>query len=168
MANTLTDAGPTLRALLAELQGRPVAILGHMRPDGDCIGSQVALARLCLAAGLDAICVNRDRVPPNLASYVVGVKFLTNADYVADGRVALTVDCADATRVGVKLTNDRTWVVFRDGQPHDWKTHGALWAGAGSPVSLGWKEGVLKVQAGGHTFEGKLAEGRYAFTNLGP
>ncbi|MEY4086503.1 MAG: hypothetical protein RLZZ405_691, partial [Verrucomicrobiota bacterium] len=54
MANTLTDAGPTLRALLAELQGRPVAILGHMRPDGDCIGSQVALARLLLAAGIDA------------------------------------------------------------------------------------------------------------------
>jgi len=75
---------------------------------------------------------------------------------------------ADATRVGVKLTNDRTWAVFRDGQPHDWKTHGALWAGAGSPVSLGWKEGVLKVQAGGHTFEGKLADGRYTFTNLGP
>jgi nanoRNase/pAp phosphatase (c-di-AMP/oligoRNAs hydrolase) len=29
----------------------------HAVPDGDCIGSQVALARLCLAAGLDAICV---------------------------------------------------------------------------------------------------------------
>jgi phosphoesterase RecJ-like protein len=103
MANTLTDAGPTLRALLAELQGRPVAILGHMRPDGDCIGSQVALARLLLAAGIDALCVNRDRVPPNLAPYVVGVRFLTNAEYVADGRVAVTVDCADATRVGEEL-----------------------------------------------------------------
>ncbi|MEN9814864.1 MAG: hypothetical protein RLZZ412_846, partial [Verrucomicrobiota bacterium] len=46
MANTLPEAGPALRLLIAELTGRPVAVLGHMRPDGDCIGSQVALARL--------------------------------------------------------------------------------------------------------------------------
>lgn len=103
MANTLTDAGPALRHLIAELRGRPVAVLGHMRPDGDCIGSQVALARLLLAAGIDTLCVNRDRVPPNLAPYVVGVRFLTNEEYAADGRVAVTVDCADATRVGAEV-----------------------------------------------------------------
>ena len=96
-------AGPALQGLVQGLQGQKVAVLGHMRPDGDCIGSQVALARLLLSAGIDAICVNRDRVPPNLAPYVVGVKFLTNAEYVADGRVAVTVDCADATRVGEEL-----------------------------------------------------------------
>ena len=31
------------RALLAAIDGRAVAVVGHTRPDGDCIGSQVAL-----------------------------------------------------------------------------------------------------------------------------
>lgn len=75
---------------------------------------------------------------------------------------------ADDTRVGVKLTNDGSLVVFRDGQIHDWKAHASLWAGAGSPVSLGWKQGILKVQAGGYTFEGRLSGGKYTFSNLGP
>lgn len=74
----------------------------------------------------------------------------------------------DGTRVGVKLTTDASLVVFRDGQIHDWQTHADLWAGSGSPVSLGWKQGILRVQAGGYTFEGKLSGGRYSFSNLGP
>ena len=72
------------------------------------------------------------------------------------------------TRVGVKLTTDASLVVFRDGQIHDWQTHADLWAGSGSPVSLGWKQGILRVHAGGYTFEGKLSGGRYSFSNLGP
>ena len=74
----------------------------------------------------------------------------------------------DGTRVGVKLTTDASLVVFRDGQIHDWQTHADLWAGSGSPVSLGWKQGILRVQACGYTFEGKLSGGRYSFSNLGP
>jgi hypothetical protein len=74
----------------------------------------------------------------------------------------------DGTRVGVKLTTDASLVVFRDGRIHDWQTHADLWAGSGSPVSLGWKQGILRVQAGGYTFEGKLSGGRYTFSNLGP
>jgi phosphoesterase RecJ-like protein len=74
-----------------------------MRPDGDCIGSQVALCRILLAAGIDALCVNRDRVPPNMVSYTQGVTFLTGDQYVPDGRVAVAVDCADASRIGPDL-----------------------------------------------------------------
>ena len=96
-------AGPALQALVLGLQGQKVAVLGHMRPDGDCIGSQVALCRILLAAGIDSICVNRDRVPPNMVSYTQGVTFLTGDQYVPDGRVAVAVDCADASRIGPDL-----------------------------------------------------------------
>jgi phosphoesterase RecJ-like protein len=96
-------AGQALRDLIKGLKGRKAAVLGHMRPDGDCIGSQAALCRLLLAEGVDAICVNRDRVPPNLAPYAAGLTFLQAADYAPDGRVALAVDCADASRVGTEL-----------------------------------------------------------------
>lgn len=96
-------AGEALRDLVRGLKGRKIAVLGHMRPDGDCIGSQTALCRMLLAEGVDALCVNRDRVPPNLLPYTEGVTFVTGAAYVPDDRAAITVDCADASRVGTEL-----------------------------------------------------------------
>ena len=99
----MSAAGEAIRDLVQGLKGRKIAVLGHMRPDGDCIGSQTALCRMLLAAGVDAICVNRDRIPPNLSRYAVGVTFLTAEQYAADGREAIAVDCADASRVGTEL-----------------------------------------------------------------
>lgn len=103
MGISMPAAGEAIRDLVQGLKGRKIAVLGHMRPDGDCIGSQVALCRMLLAAGADALCVNRDRVPPNMTPYVVGVTFLTADQYDTDGREAITVDCADASRVGTEL-----------------------------------------------------------------
>lgn len=74
------------------------------------------------------------------------------------------------TRVGLRLQAEGLPVVFRNGKIHDWDTHRALYAGAdgsrSNPVSLGWKEGALRVEAGGWSFTGTLREGRYSFTNL--
>ena len=55
-------------AKLLSAVGRKVAVVGHARPDGDCIGSQVALARVLAARGLDVVCVNADAVPRRLSS----------------------------------------------------------------------------------------------------
>ena len=73
------------RALLESLRGRKVAVLGHMRPDGDCIGSQVALARLLIAAGIPAVCVNRHAVPRTLKEFVGDTPFLHETEFKADG-----------------------------------------------------------------------------------
>lgn len=71
--------------------------------------------------------------------------------------------------VGLRLTSDALPVVFRNGHQHDWATHNALYActpeSKSQPISLGWKEGILRVQAGGKTFTGTLRDGRYSFTN---
>ena len=100
---------PTLSAdfarLLKTLEGRRVAVVGHARPDGDCIGSQVALARVLAARGIDVICVNGDAVPRRLQFLTEGMKFFRSAEVAGapDDRVAIFVDCADQARVGERL-----------------------------------------------------------------
>jgi phosphoesterase RecJ-like protein len=91
--------------LLASLAGRRLAVVGHARPDGDCIGSQVALARVLAACGLDVICVNGDPVPRRLTFLVPGMQFLRPEDLpiTPSDRDALFVDCADHLRVGERL-----------------------------------------------------------------
>jgi len=91
------------RALLADLQGQRVLIAGHMRPDGDCIGSQVALCRVLRSQGVDAVAVNADAVPKALTGFVADTPFIQPAA-VAEGDWAfLTVDCADNMRYGKDL-----------------------------------------------------------------
>ena len=91
--------------LLGSLAGQRVAVIGHSRPDGDCIGSQVALARVLAATGLDVVCVNADVVPRRLQFLVTGMTFLRTDDVVAEAaaRVAIFVDCADHGRAGLRL-----------------------------------------------------------------
>jgi hypothetical protein len=75
---------------------------------------------------------------------------------------------AAASGAGVALTWDgqaKLPVVERDGKPHDWEKHRALWQNG--PATLGWKEGRLAVEAGGHKFTGTmdLTKGTYTFEN---
>ena len=91
--------------LLAALAGRKIAVLGHARPDGDCIGSQVALARVLAARGFDVICVNPDPVPRRPQFLVEGMTFFRTGDVLASNeeRAAIFVDCADHARGGERL-----------------------------------------------------------------
>jgi phosphoesterase RecJ-like protein len=91
--------------LMATLHGQKIAVIGHARPDGDCIGSQVALARVLSARGFDVICVNPDPVPRRLQFLVKGMKFHRTDDVLklANDRAAIFVDCADHLRGGEQL-----------------------------------------------------------------
>jgi bifunctional oligoribonuclease and PAP phosphatase NrnA len=91
--------------LLASASGRPVAVVGHSRPDGDCIGAQVALARVLSARGSNAVCVNPDAVPRRLAYFASGMNFIRadEAVLLPEGTVAVFVDCADHGRAGERL-----------------------------------------------------------------
>lgn len=90
--------------LLEAIAGRKIAVLGHARPDGDCIGSQIALTRVLTALGFDAVCVNPDPVPRRLAFIVGGMTFLRADDLAAtEDRAAIFVDCADHLRSGDRL-----------------------------------------------------------------
>ncbi len=89
--------------VLPRLQGRRVVVIGHARPDGDCIGSQVALARLLAVHGIEVHCANGDPVPRRLA-YLAPEHVFHSADSLPAGDyTAVLVDCADLARVGAKL-----------------------------------------------------------------
>ncbi|MEO7414625.1 MAG: bifunctional oligoribonuclease/PAP phosphatase NrnA [Opitutaceae bacterium] len=91
--------------LLITLRGRRVAVIGHARPDGDCIGSQVALARVLATLGHEVACVNADAVPRRLQFLVKGMKFLRTEEAMRlpDDWAAVFVDCADHARAGDPL-----------------------------------------------------------------
>lgn len=91
--------------LLQRVAGRKVAVVGHARPDGDCIGSQVALARVLAASGHDVICVNADPVPRRLQFLVTGMRFFRTDEVLAttEEREVIMVDCADHGRPGERL-----------------------------------------------------------------
>jgi bifunctional oligoribonuclease and PAP phosphatase NrnA len=97
-------AAPFAR-LLAAAAGRTVAVVGHARPDGDCIGSQVALARVLAAGGSRTVCVNSDPVPRRLAYLGPGVEFVRTDEAIAlpADVVAVFVDCADHFRAGERV-----------------------------------------------------------------
>lgn len=93
----------SFRALVDGLKGERVAVVGHIRPDGDCIGSQVAMTRMLRAEGVDAVAVNGDTVPRILKAFLGDTPFHEKGDYDLTGHKVVTVDSADPKRIGKDL-----------------------------------------------------------------
>ena len=97
------EQSPLFADAIHALKGKKVAVIGHVRPDGDCIGSIVAVTRLLNHLGIEAVGLNRDEVPENLKPFVGDTPLLRAADFTPEGHVAVSVDCADYKRVGERL-----------------------------------------------------------------
>jgi phosphoesterase RecJ-like protein len=97
--NNISTQFKSILSTLVEGQ-KKVAVIGHMRPDGDCIGSTVAMVRLLRSQGVQAIGVNQDVVPDNLNSFLGDTPFITASEFENQDHVAVTVDCADVKRIG--------------------------------------------------------------------
>ena len=102
MTNFLSESA-SFAELIRQLEGLSVVVLGHRRPDGDCIGSQVALTRILRAMGINAIAVNNDPVPRTLQKFVGDTPFTDPQGIEAGDYKIVTVDCADHARVGDEL-----------------------------------------------------------------
>ncbi len=88
----------------------------HARPDGDAIGSQLAMAYALRALGKDVRVVNRDPAPPPLMAFA-GVPDIEIAEKV-DGNfdAAIIMECGDLARTGVEGL-DRGFVINIDHHP---------------------------------------------------
>ncbi len=97
------ELSPAFERFVEALDTKKVAVIGHARPDGDCIGSQVALSRVLRGQGFDTICVNQDPVPGKLRFLCGEEPFVRPELWKPGGHVSVCVDCADADRPGPLL-----------------------------------------------------------------
>ncbi|MDB6038784.1 MAG: Phosphoesterase RecJ domain protein [Verrucomicrobiales bacterium] len=67
-----------------------ICVVGHVRPDGDCIGSQLGLTLALQNAGKKVTCWNQDRMPAKLA-------FLDTKKLVETPKPGRQFDCVIAT-----------------------------------------------------------------------
>lgn len=87
------------RILDAIRAARTICVVGHLRPDGDCAGSQVGLTLALRAEGKKVVCWNQDAVPQKY-------KFIDpNGDIEKPRRgqkfdLVIATDCASFERLG--------------------------------------------------------------------
>jgi phosphoesterase RecJ-like protein len=99
MPTTTTDVPARIAG---EIRTRQRFVLSsHVRPDGDAIGSQLAMAFALWQMGKDVRLVNRDQAPAPLLVFP-GVSRIEVAPRVDDpGDAVIVMECGDLTRTGV-------------------------------------------------------------------
>jgi phosphoesterase RecJ-like protein len=85
-------------------QAYRVFVTCHRNPDGDAIGSELAIAELAEKIGVDSVIVNRDATPANLGN-LPGAEKITVADDLPEDfpekyDLAITVECPQLERTG--------------------------------------------------------------------
>ncbi|MCL5096122.1 MAG: DHH family phosphoesterase [Candidatus Omnitrophica bacterium] len=82
-----------IERIIAELRGsQNLCVVGHGRPDGDCIGSQMGLTLALLNQGKSMTCWNEDALPQKLA-------FLDPNHLIQPPRPGMAFDCVIALDV---------------------------------------------------------------------
>ncbi len=100
MTNTTTE--DPRASIAAEIHKRQrFVVVSHARPDGDAIGSSLAMAYALLHLGKEVRVVSRDAPPPPLMVFP-GVPEVIVTDHVEDpGDAVIVMECGDLRRTGV-------------------------------------------------------------------
>jgi phosphoesterase RecJ-like protein len=113
----MTATAPEIPKIVDAIRARQRFVLSsHSRPDGDSIGSQLAMAYALRALGKHVELVNLDAAPPQLMGFP-GVPDIRVAPTV-DGNfdAAIIMECSDLARTGVTGL-DRAFVINIDHHP---------------------------------------------------
>jgi phosphoesterase RecJ-like protein len=108
---------PPIQDIAHAIRSRQRFVLSsHARPDGDSIGSQLAMVYALRALGKSAIAVNADAAPPPLMQFP-GVPDIQIAPAVeGEFDAAIIMECSDLARTGVSGL-DRSFVINIDHHP---------------------------------------------------
>lgn len=91
----------TLEEIISKLNSaKRVAIFCHARPDGDALGSGLALCLALQNAGKKAVMCCED-VPPERFHFLPSMKMVLQQLPQIDYDLFVSVDCADSTRMGI-------------------------------------------------------------------
>ncbi len=94
MSEAIAQAAEALAA------AKTVMITAHRGPDGDAVGSMVALAALLKEHGKDVVLYNPDLVPRNLKWLPLAKKFVRRLKKTQKFEVTVVVDCGDPKLLG--------------------------------------------------------------------
>jgi bifunctional oligoribonuclease and PAP phosphatase NrnA len=87
------------RILDAIRRSDTICVVGHVRPDGDCIGSQLGLSLALLNAGKKVTCWNQDSLPAKL-SFLDPKKLIQKPEKGRAFDCVIATDCASFERLG--------------------------------------------------------------------
>lgn len=76
-----------------------ICVVGHIRPDGDCVGSQIGLTLALLAEGKKVWCWNQDPIPQKLA-FLDRKKVMTPPEPGRQFDCVIATDSASLDRLG--------------------------------------------------------------------
>ncbi len=88
------------RILEAIAASQRICVAGHVRPDGDCIGSQIGLTMALRAQGKDVSCWNEDPMPQKYA-FLDRNRILRQPEAGHEFDLVIAADCASFERLGV-------------------------------------------------------------------
>src|SRR5262245_9985364 len=110
-------SNPLIIDIAQAIHGRRRFVLSsHSRPDGDSIGSQLAMAYALRALGKEAVVVNADPAPGPLMAFP-GVPDIQIADHVTgEFDAAIIMECGELARTGV-VGLDQYFVINIDHHP---------------------------------------------------
>jgi phosphoesterase RecJ-like protein len=80
-------------------ESHSICVVGHVRPDGDCVGSELGLTLALLKQGKDVSCLNEDPMPQKYA-FLDPDKLLQKTGDVQVFDLVIAVDCASFDRLG--------------------------------------------------------------------
>ena len=167
---------PELQQIVEEIRRRQrFVVTSHARPDGDAVGSSLAMAYALRQLGKDVRVVSRDPVPPQFETFP-GVSGVIVTDRVDDpGDAVIVMECGDLSRPGIAGL-ERGYVINIDHHPGN-TMYGALnWfdlsaAACGEMVfDLIEALGVpLTVESATHVYVAVLTDtGSFHYSNITP
>lgn len=113
-----------------------ICVVGHVRPDGDCIGSQLGLTLALLNAGKNVTCWNQDPVPAKLA-FLDQKKLIQQPEKGRKFDCVIATDCASLERLGttVECIQERKILVNIDHHASNTRYGDLNWISAREPSS---------------------------------
>lgn len=124
-----------IQRILEAIRGSATfCVVGHVRPDGDCIGSQLAMAQALRNQGCEAVCWNEDPLPRKL-EFLDPDGLMQKPKRGRKFDCVIATDCATFDRLGKagKCVQDRRYFINIDHHESNTRYADINWIGPREP-----------------------------------